>query len=509
MASSIATPGKPYTAPTKFRTNAPWEMRKMFDEGCLCKSCESFHCLRRGLIGASAAIDLIVKRIEESSVGSRRKATKDLEMLQRIKSILATPSKYDTIVECLQPCLCSRKLEDAKPLCLLANGCDKCGFKQLWSGGLRAALMDENGGMANGAPLAGQEWLQSGIDWRYYTSVAKPTVANHAEGVARLAAAARGGDGDTDYNPNESNTTRTLCLATKRGTLVDFLDEFECQSAKHAEHRNIVSTERKAQINYDRNVRPLIVKRDIDFSENGTISNKRQIQSQYWVTIGYTLFVSIASWLEAAEWNKESGVLPVGAEVTVYGEKSNEKLNSNSFWATVTKVSDSENDLYEVKDEHGASHNIHRAYLRHRKRRSIASGHVTDDKVHDRHAMQHFTTNELVYLEGYMKEHFPEDIPLGHIARLHQHSDNAGQHFKNTGAINYYTTLIDERGGPSETAFVYSFGTPGHGKGPYDGIGGRWKRKIDQCMSTAKIGLLECTASGFIQDVDDVHSALE
>ena len=39
----------------------------------------------------------------------------------------------------------------------------------------------------------------------------------------------------------------------------------------------------------------------IDFSENGTIKNKCQIQSQYWVTIGFTLFVSIASWLEAAE----------------------------------------------------------------------------------------------------------------------------------------------------------------------------------------------------------------
>ena len=53
--------------------------------------------------------------------------------------------------------------------------------------------------------------------------------------------------------------------------------------------------------------------------------------------------------------------------------------------------------LYEVKDEHDVSHTIDRAYLRHWKRHSVASGHVTDDKVHDRHAMQHFTTNKLVY----------------------------------------------------------------------------------------------------------------
>ena len=54
-------------------------------------------------------------------------------------------------------------------------------------------------------------------------------------------------------------------------------------------------------------------------------------------------------------------------------------------------------------------------------------------KMHDRHAMQHFTTNKLVYLEGYMNEYFPEDIPLGHIARLHHHSNNAGQYFKILG----------------------------------------------------------------------------
>ena len=108
-----------------------------------------------------------------------------------------------------------------------------------------------------------------------------------------------------------------------------------------------------------------------------------------------------------------------------------------------------------------------------------------------------------------MKENFPSNIPLGHITRLHQHSDNAGQHFKNTGAINYYTMLIDSRGGPSETVFLYSFGAPGHGKGPYDGIGGRRKNKIDQCMSTAESGLLEFTASGLIQNVEDAHSALD
>ena len=156
----------------------------------------------------------------------------------------------------------------------------------------------------------------------------------------------------------------------------------------------------------------------------------------------------------------------MGAEVTVDGEFSGEDINKASYWAEVAFISQAEDGMYEVTDAKGQTHCIARARLRHRKRHSVASGHVTDDKVHDRRAMQHCTDHELKYLESYLKQRFREDIPKGHIAWLHQYSDNATTHFKNTGAINYYTILINDRGGPSETAFVYSFGGPGHGKRP-------------------------------------------
>ena len=511
-ATNLQDPARPNTAPMIFRTNAPWEMRKARDSGCLCKDCESFHALRRGVTGACASIDKIVERIEAGSKAQKEKAEDDLVLLRSIKDVIATPSKYDTIVACLQPCLTTNKLEDAKPDCIDGHECTACGFRRLWSDGLRKSLMSEESTIIQASPLAGNEWTVTGIDWRYYTSIAKPTVASHAENVARQASIARGKDGengDGDYGSAGSSSARTLCLATKRGTLVDFLDAFEAASEKHAYHRNLVSTERLAQVTYDKNVRPLIVKRDIDFSENGTIKNKQQIQSQYWVTIGYTLFVSIACWIEAAEWDKTSGLLAVGSEVTSFGEFSGEQLNLNSFWATVTKVLNADEGLYEVTDAKGVVHTINRSDLRNRRRHSVACGHVTDDKVHDRRAMQHFTDHELKYLESYMKENFPADLPKGNIVRLHQHSDNAGSHFKNTGAINYYTTLINDRGGPAETSFVYSFGAPGHGKGPYDGIGGRWKRKIDQCMATAEEENLAYTSNGSIENVKDVYDALE
>ena len=509
LAIGMKNPKMPNTAPMLFRTHAPWEMRKAQDSGCLCKSCYSFHLLRRGVTGACAAIVKVLARIGTGENLSSQ-AVSQKHVLEKIKDVIETPSKYDTVVKCLQPCLASGKLEDASYKCLIGecagksggNGCSICGFRQWWSNDLKKELLNSDGSMNLDAPLAGEEWTTPEIDWRYFTSVARPTIASHAQEISVEAA------GDEDYRKTQ-NTSRTLCQATRRGTLIDFLNEFEIESQKHAYHRNIVSTEQRAQLEYERNVRPLIVRRDIDYSENGSIKDPEQIQSQYWATIGYTLFVSIASWLEAKEWNKTTGSLPIGAEVTVNGELTGDNVNMESFWAVVTSVDKEDKNLYEVTDAEGKKHMFPRSLLRHRKRHSVATGHITDDKTHDRHAMQKFTDDEMKYLETYMNEYFPEDIPKKKITHLHQHSDNA-VHFKSTGAIHYFTTLINDRGGASETAFVYSFGAPGHGKGPFDGIGGRWKNKILQAMRSAhgKKASLPFTDSGYIHTVEDVYKAL-
>ena len=134
------------------------------------------------------------------------------------------------------------------------------------------------------------------------------------------------------------------------------------------------------------------------------------------------------------EWNKTTGSLPLNAKVTAYGELAGEKLNKDSFWAVVTDISRANENIYVVKDAKGKEYIIPRSLLRHQKRHSVATGHITDDKIHDRHAMQKFMDQELKYLEKYMSDYYPEDIPTGNNVRLHQHSDNAS-HFKSTGAI--------------------------------------------------------------------------
>ena len=46
--------------------------------------------------------------------------------------------------------------------------------------------------------------------------------------------------------------------------------------------------------------------------------------------------MSVCSWLVVDEWNKTSGVLEVGAEVTVDGERAGEARMASSYWAQVT-----------------------------------------------------------------------------------------------------------------------------------------------------------------------------
>ena len=69
----------------------------------------------------------------------------------------------------------------------------------------------------------------------------------------------------------------------------------------------------------------------------------------------------------------------------------------DSCWAVITDDSEAGEGGYEVTDTQGKPHDIRQSLFRHHKRHSVATGHATDDKIYDRHAMQHFTTHELDY----------------------------------------------------------------------------------------------------------------
>ncbi len=189
---------------------------------------------------------------------------------------------------------------------------------------------------------------------------------------------------------------------------------------------------------------------DIDFSENGSIENFDKVQSEHWISKQYTLFMSITSFLKFDEWNDEENKLDVGAEVTVNGEhyvgelKEKIQINLDSHWEKVIGHNGGSEDVYQVEYEGGRLHEVLRSSLRHHSRHIICCGHFTDDKCHDRFAMQQFTDEELQYIENYMSDNFPNDLINRRIKQLHQHSDNASQHFRSTGALEYFMFLIKE-----------------------------------------------------------------
>ena len=108
------------------------------------------------------------------------------------------------------------------------------------------------------APLSGCEFTSSDTVWRYYKHQATPIKSNHAQEFSRDAATAFQESsretvdaGDNEYNPTTVSTARNLCLETKQGTLVDFLDEFGENMKSHTVQRNLVSTEMRTKRNYD------------------------------------------------------------------------------------------------------------------------------------------------------------------------------------------------------------------------------------------------------------------
>jgi len=126
---------------------------------------------------------------------------------------------------------------------------------------LRKKLLKDNGDQRSNTVLAGDEWQDKRIAWRHYTQQLSSTVTST-------------NDDDDDYSPSVSTSAGNLVLETIKGGLIEFLDTYEETSEKHTHHHNLVSTERMASIEYDRNVRPLMITRNQDFAENGIIKNK-------------------------------------------------------------------------------------------------------------------------------------------------------------------------------------------------------------------------------------------
>ena len=128
VAMGMQNKNQPNTAPIIFCDNVPWEMRKVKDSGCLYKQCGSFHLFHIGMTCACAAIYKILTKMQNLN-NITAEVTGQINVLVKIKDVIATPSKHNTCVKCLKPCLRSEKLENAAYTCLNKHDCGICGLR--------------------------------------------------------------------------------------------------------------------------------------------------------------------------------------------------------------------------------------------------------------------------------------------------------------------------------------------------------------------------------------------
>ena len=137
---------------------------------------------------------------------------------------------------------------------------------------------------------------------------------------------------------------------------------------------------------------------DYDWAENGVLELARQIQSEYWALVAYSLFISITAFLDVAEWKRRDGALPRGSEVTVEPEGAPADAVEparGSFFATVGDCL--LDGTYALLDEDCVplTSSAPRARLRHRVWRTTAFVTVTNEKRHDGVTTQHVLNEQL------------------------------------------------------------------------------------------------------------------
>ena len=327
--------------------------------------------------------------------------------------------------------VCGGCISTAKQDCIMGT-CNKCGFDRLWGKGLRKEVVDAYGKLKPGADNV---WLTK-IKWERIKSSAKANTTGQPP------------------KPDEKEMLRERC----EGTIIDLLDEFEKHvMPKYPFHRQTLIIQKQADQQRDDNLPPLVLDVDSDHSENGTIANAREIQSEYWVSKMYSLFISIWSYLCSKAWVDRVGALPKGTAVTLEPEGASTpgslKLLPGSVYAVVEEGSTLEGEatMYHVRERNGPLHRVPRERLRRRQRRTVAFACVCNEKRHDAATTQHFLNRILAYFHGHptpapgppapapQPTPYQFDLSESFWGLIH-HSDNA-THFKSSKMLHFWSTV--------------------------------------------------------------------
>ena len=188
-------------------THGPWNLKHAKQESCLCKACENFGMYETALsdiVGFLNDAMLDGASDVESIPKDERDPVLSLPQYLQIDQL----NKFKRCIEKVESMWCSDAFEKGKMGCIDPGGCghdtpcDTCGFKSVWSQGLRPELLDDNGDLQDGVNPA---WLAE-VKWSRYKT-------------------------ETDSDGKKALRGERI------GSVIEFFDEFEKMFKKYAYHR--------------------------------------------------------------------------------------------------------------------------------------------------------------------------------------------------------------------------------------------------------------------------------
>lgn len=379
-----------------------WELKHAYRETCLCRSCFNYRCYKETLKVVHKILLLLLEKLEQESVPDESDATHangngdeaDGAMAVVVEQDTPPPASTMALKALVDFCsrsevgsrkrvaelICANEMDAAIAPCILGE-CARCGFGAIWSRGLRPHLVDPSGQIRLGVSSV---WTQE-INWSRIKS---------------------GGDGS-----NSEDDLRQTC----NGSIIKFLDQFESVQKYHVRHGFHIDQSKRAEGDFRRNAIPGMVDDKSDWSENGSLAKKRQIQSEYWVIVYYSLLISISSFLVSSAWRERACILPVDTEVTVepleYVPPDDGSIEAapGSYWGRVKQltIGDGGGEAYTVGEDveyaveayDGSIARVRRSQLRWRKWHRIAFVQLTNDKKHDLYSTSAFASRRLQFFQ--------------------------------------------------------------------------------------------------------------
>ena len=353
----------------QYKEELPWNRKKAYRETCLDRLDLNFAWHRQAL---KVVVDMLAPLHSPSTDDSEGEAQAEAlqadSLLRELVDLANTTSKSAFVSKLV----CSEHLgDDTKEACL-NQGCLACSFARIWSRGLRPKVMALDAG--------GQ------------TEAVRDTVSSLWEKQLSW---------DIVKSSDASNDERDL-RHTITGTVVEALDSCEEVFKGAVPHCYHAVQAREAEIECEQNLTPAKLRKNSDWSENGEIVLRLQMQSEYWSIKYYSLLITITSFLVASVWKDRQGALAAKTEVTVQPSDAPEesiKYVKDSYFAVVLEGSTAVGAEvpYVVRRPDGSTETVPRYRLRQRLWHCVAFLGVTNEKQHVATTTQTFFARELEF----------------------------------------------------------------------------------------------------------------